>query len=58
LIPLEAPDVRSSDESETNISPDDLGDTDEAESHKQARLRRNKLKKGSHSSVKRSLEQI
>jgi hypothetical protein len=46
LIPPKASDVRSSDESKTNISPDDLGDTDEAESHKQARLRRNKLKQG------------
>lgn len=46
LIPPEAPDVKSSDESETNISPDALGDASEAENQKQARLRRNKIKQG------------
>lgn len=46
LIRPEAPDVRSSDESESNMSPDNLGDTDEAESQRQAMMKRNKLKEG------------
>jgi hypothetical protein len=46
LIPLEAPSVRSSDESESNISPLALGHDSETKSQKQARKRRNKLKQG------------
>jgi hypothetical protein len=46
LIPPQALDVRSSDESESNISPDSIGDDDEADSHKIVRLKRNKMKKG------------
>jgi vacuolar-type H+-ATPase catalytic subunit A/Vma1 len=34
------------DESESNISPDNIGDDDEDDSHKVARLKRNKMKKG------------
>jgi hypothetical protein len=46
LIPPEAPDVRSSDESESNISPFAQRHESETESQKQARERRNKLKHG------------
>ena len=46
LDPPEAPDVRSSDESESNISPFIQGYDGETESQKQARERRNKLKQG------------
>ena len=46
LNPLEAPDVRSSDESESNISPFAQGYDGETESQKQARERKNKLKQG------------
>ena len=44
--PPEAPDVRSSDESESNISPFTLGHDGETENQKQARERKNKLKQG------------
>ena len=44
--PLEAPDIRSSDESESNISPFIQGHDGETENQKQARERRNKLKQG------------
>jgi hypothetical protein len=44
LFPLEAPDIRSSDESESNISPFAQGHDSETESQKQARERRNKTK--------------
>ena len=46
LVPPEAPDVRSSDESESNISPFVLGYDGETETQKQARERKNKLKQG------------
>ena len=46
LDPPEAPDVRSSDESESNISPFTQGYEGETESQKQAREKRNKLKQG------------
>ena len=46
LIPPEAPDVRSSDESESNISPFIQGYDGETESQRQARERKNKLKQG------------
>ena len=46
LVPPEAPDVRSSDESESNISPFAQGYDGETESQRQARERRNKLKQG------------
>ena len=46
LGPPEAPDIRSSDESESNISPFTQGHDGETESQKQARERRNKLKQG------------
>jgi hypothetical protein len=44
LIPPEAPDVKLSDESESNISPFARGHKSETKSQKQARERRNKLK--------------
>ena len=44
LVPPEAPDVRSSDESESNISPFTQGHDGETENQKQARERKNKLK--------------
>ena len=44
--PPEAPDIRSSDESESNISPFIQGHDGETENQKQARERRNKLKQG------------
>jgi hypothetical protein len=44
LISPKAPDVRSSNESESNISPNALEYDGETESQKQARERRNKLK--------------
>ena len=44
--PPEAPDIKSSDESESNISPFILGHDAETENQKQARERRNKLKQG------------
>ena len=46
LVPPEAPDVRSSDESESNISPFAQGYDGETENQKQARERKNKLKQG------------
>jgi len=46
LGPPEAPDIRSSDESKSNISPFTQGHDGETESQKQARERRNKLKQG------------
>jgi hypothetical protein len=46
LVPLEAPDIRSSDESESNISPFAQGHESETESQKQATERRNKTKQG------------
>jgi hypothetical protein len=46
LIPPEQPDVRSSDESESNISPDTKGDNSEAKSQRQVRERKNRLKQG------------
>ena len=46
IDPLEAPDVISSNESESNISPFAQGYDGEIESQRQARERRNKLKQG------------
>ena len=46
LVPPEALDIRSSDESESNISPFIQGHDGETENQKQARERRNKLKQG------------
>jgi len=46
LVPPEAPDIRSSDESESNISPFVQGHDGETENQKQARERKNKLKQG------------
>ena len=46
LVPPEAPDIISSDESESNISPFIQGHDGETESQKQARERKNKLKQG------------
>ena len=46
LIPPQAPDVRSSDESGSNISPNALEYDGVSEGQKQARERRNKLKEG------------
>ena len=46
LVPPEALDARSSDESESNISPFAQGYDGETENQKQARERRNKLKQG------------
>ena len=46
LIPPEAPDIRSSDESKSNISPFIQGYDGETESQRQARERKNKLKQG------------
>jgi hypothetical protein len=46
LIAPKAPDVRSSDELESNISPNTLEYDGETESQKRARERKNKLKEG------------
>lgn len=46
MDPPEAPDVRSSDKSESNISPFAQGHEGETKSQKQTRERRNKLKQG------------
>jgi hypothetical protein len=46
LVPPKAPDIKSSDESESNISPFAQGYESETERQKQARERRNKLKQG------------
>jgi hypothetical protein len=46
LVPLEAPDIKSSDESESNISPFIQGHDGETKNQKQARERKNKLKQG------------
>jgi hypothetical protein len=46
LIPPKAPDVRSSDESESNISPNALEYDGETKNQKCARERKNKLKEG------------
>jgi hypothetical protein len=45
-MPLTTPNVRSSDESESNISPNAPEYDGKSESQKQARERRNKLKEG------------
>jgi hypothetical protein len=45
-MPPNAPNVRSSDESESNISPNTPKHDGESERQKQARGRRNKLKEG------------
>jgi hypothetical protein len=45
-MPPTAPNVRSSDESESNISPNAPEYDDESEGHRKARERRNKLKEG------------
>jgi hypothetical protein len=46
LIPPEQSNVRSSNESESNISPNAQGDGSEAKSQRQIRERKNKLKQG------------
>jgi hypothetical protein len=46
LIPLEEPNVRSSEESKSHISPDIQGHDSEAKSQRQAREKRNRLKEG------------
>jgi len=46
LAPPEAPDIRSSNKSKSNISPFTQGHDGENKSQKQARERRNKLKQG------------
>jgi hypothetical protein len=46
LIPPKAPNVRSSDESESNISPNAPEYDGETKSQRQTRERRNKLKQG------------
>jgi hypothetical protein len=46
LIPPKAPDVRSSDDLESNISPNALEYDGKTESQRQTRERRNKLKQG------------
>jgi hypothetical protein len=45
-MPPTTPDVRSSDESKSNISPNAPEYNDESEDQKRARERRNKLKEG------------
>ena len=56
LVPLEAPDVRSSDESESNISPFIQGHDGETESQRQVRERKNKLKQGRQRRAKQRKE--
>ena len=56
LVPPEAPDVRSSDESESNISPFTQGHDGETESQRQARERKNKLKQGCQCRAKQCKE--
>jgi hypothetical protein len=52
LIPPEQPDVRS----ESNISPDAQGDDSEAESQRQVRERKNRLKQGHRCQAKQRKE--
>jgi hypothetical protein len=54
LIPPKAPDVRSSDESESNISPNALEYDGKTESQKRARERKNKLKESRRCRVSHS----
>ena len=56
LVPPEAPDIRSSDESESNISPFIQGHNGETENQNQARERRNKLKQGRQHRVRQCKE--
>ena len=56
LVPLEALDIRSSDESESNISPFTQGHDGETESQRQARERKNKLKQGRQRRAKQRKE--
>jgi len=56
LVPPEAPNVRSSDESKSNISPFIQGHDGETESQKQARERKNKLKQGRQHRAKQRKE--
>ena len=54
--PPEVPDVRSSDESESNISPFIQGHDGETESQRQVRERKNKLKQGRQRRAKQRKE--
>ena len=56
LVPPKAPDVRSLDESESNISPFTQGHDGETESQRQARERKNKLKQGRQRRAKQRKE--
>jgi hypothetical protein len=56
LIPLRALDVRFSDESESNISPNALEYDGETENQKRARERKNKLKEGHRHRVRQHKE--
>ena len=56
LVPPEAPDVRSSDESKSNISPFTQGHDGETESQRQAKERKNKLKQGRQRCAKQRKE--
>ena len=52
LIPQQIPDVRSSDESEGNISPDEKSDSNESEEQRQTRIKKNKTKAGRRNRAK------
>lgn len=44
LVPPQIPDIKSSDELEGNISPDEESDSNENEEQRQARIMKNKLR--------------
>ena len=46
MEPPQIPDIKSSDESEGNISPDEKSDNNENDEQRLARLKKNKLKAG------------
>ena len=56
LVPPEAPNIRSLDESKSNISPFIQGHDGETESQRQAKERRNKLKQGRQSHARQRKE--
>lgn len=56
LLPPDIPDVKSSDELETNISPDEKTDEDESKEKKQSRIKKNKMKLGCRNRAKQRKE--
>ena len=56
LEPPQIPDIKSLDESEGNISPDEKSDSNENDEQRLARLKKNKLKAGRRNKAKQRKE--